>query len=71
MRNRHVMLYDYNFFYLGICILPRITILVASKRPQMASMASEFKFDLKFEISNLNYPSIIVHVASNSHFGGL
>ena len=36
----------------------------------MASMASLFKFDLKFEISNVNNPGIIVHVASNSHFGG-
>ena len=48
----------------SLSILPRINIL-------MASMASEFKFDLRFEISNLNYPGIIVHVASNSHFGGL
>ena len=38
---------------------------------QTASMASEFTFDLRFEISNLNYPGIHVHVAPNSHFGGL
>ena len=37
----------------------------------MASVASEFKFDLRFEISNLNYPGIHVHIAYNSHFCGL
>ena len=37
----------------------------------MASMASEVTFDLRFEISNLNYHGIHVHVAPNSHFGGL
>ena len=37
----------------------------------MAPIASELKFDLRFEIINLNYPGIIVHVASNSQFGGL
>ena len=37
----------------------------------MASMASEVTFDLRFEISNLNYPGIHMHVAPNSHFGGL
>ena len=37
----------------------------------MASIASEVKFNLGFEISNLNYPGIHVHVAPNSHFGGL
>ena len=31
----------------------------------------EVIFGLRFEISNLNYPGIHVHVASNSHFGGL
>ena len=35
----------------------------------------EANFDLKFGLSiemwNLNYPGIHVHVASNSHFGGL
>ena len=30
-------------------------------------MISEVKFDLRFEISNLDYPGIHVHVASNSH----
>ena len=30
-------------------------------------MTSEVKLDLRFEISNLDYPGIHVHVASNSH----
>ena len=34
-------------------------------------MASELKFNLRFQISNLNYPGIIVDVVSNSHLGGL
>ena len=37
----------------------------------MASMASNFKFDLRLKIRNLHYPGIHVHVASNSHLGGL
>ena len=36
----------------------------------MASIASEIKFNLGFKISNLYYPGIHVHVASNGHFGG-
>ena len=27
--------------------------------------------DLKFEMSNLNYPGIYMHIASDSHFGSL
>ena len=37
----------------------------------MASIASEVIFNLGFEISNLNYPGIHVHVASNGHLHGL
>ena len=33
-------------------------------------MTSEVKFDLNFEISNLNYPGIYVHIASNCYFDG-
>ena len=57
-----------------MCILPRRAILVvyeAMVASKMASTASESKFDLRFEISNFNYPGIDVHVASNGHFGGL
>ena len=38
---------------------------------QTASEASEVASDLKFDISNLNYPGIHVHITYNSHFGGL
>ena len=38
--------------------------MAASKWPQTS-------YDLRFEISNLDYPGIHVHIASNSHFGGL
>ena len=40
---------------------------------ERATMAMIFEviFGLRFEISNLNYPGIHVHVVSNSHFGGL
>ena len=34
-------------------------------------MASEVTIDLRFEISNLNYPGIHMPVAPNSHFGCL
>ena len=37
----------------------------------MASIASEVILNLVFEISNLNYPGIHVHVASNGHLHGL
>ena len=35
-----------------------------------ASMASEVKFELRFEVSIFNYPGIYVHIASNCHFDG-
>ena len=34
-------------------------------------MASKVKFDFRFEICDLNYPNIHVHIESNSHFHGL
>ena len=34
-------------------------------------MASRVKFDLGFEISNLNYLGIHVHIVLYSHFCGL
>ena len=37
----------------------------------MASKISEVKFDLRFEMSNLKYHGIHVHIASDSHLGGL
>ena len=35
----------------------------------MALMASNLKFDLRIENGNLNYPGILMHVTSKSHFG--
>ena len=69
-----------------MCIFPLTAILVASeamvapeataasKQPQyLNGLSSAVKFNLRFVISNLNYPctSIQGHFASNSHFGGL
>ena len=34
-------------------------------------VVSEANFDLRFEISNLNYSGTYVHDVSNSHLGGL
>ena len=55
-----------------MCILPptaseamvAFEAMAASKRPQRS-------YDLRFDISNLDYPGIHAHIASNSHFGGL
>ena len=55
-----------------MCILPPTAseammaseAMAASKRPQRS-------YDLRFDISNLDYPGIHAHIASNSHFGGL
>ena len=70
----------------SMCIFPLTAILVASeamvapeataasKQPQyLNGLSSAVKFNLRFVISNLNYPCISIqgHFASNSHFGGL
>ena len=34
-------------------------------------MASKVKFDFRFEICDLKYPEIDVHIESNSHIHGL
>ena len=41
------------------------------KNNERASVTSGVKFDLSFEIRNLNYPGIYVHIASNHTFSGL
>ena len=46
-----------------MCILH---LLVASE----AMVASEIRYELIFEISNLSYPGINVHIASLSGLGG-
>ena len=67
------MLYDFNIFviYLHIAYNSHFGGLRGHSSLQNASMASEVTFDLRFEISNPNYPGIFMHVAPNSHFGGL
>ena len=47
----------------SMCILH---LLVASE----AMVASEIRYELIFEISNLSYPGINVHIASLSGLGG-
>ena len=58
-----------------MCILPLTDIWVASEamasskqpqKPQRSNLS-----DLRFEISNIIYPGIHVHVASYYHFAGL
>ena len=51
---------------LSMWILPPMAYeaMAVSKQPRRS-------YDLRFDISNLNYSGIHVHNASNSHFGGL
>ena len=56
----------------SMCILPPMAseammaseATAASKQPQRS-------YDIRVDISNLEYPGIHAHIASNSHFGGL
>ena len=76
MKNKHMMLHDFTFFGINVYIAYNNHLfdnmvfesMVVSKT---ASMASKVKYDLRFEISNLNYHGIDVHTASYSFFGGL
>ena len=34
-------------------------------------MALKLRYDLRIELSDLDYPDIHVHIASNGNFGGL
>jgi len=54
----------------SMCIFPVTAILEASKA-MVASRQPRRSYDLRFVISNLDYPGIHVHIASNCHFGGL
>ena len=47
-----------------MCILPLTAILIASEAMAVTS-------DLGIELSDLNYPGIYVHIASNINFGSL
>ena len=53
----------------SMCILS-LMFMVASEA-MAASKWPQTSYDLRFEISNLDYPGIYVHIASNSHFGDL
>ena len=67
------MLYDLHYLgiYVNIAYNNHFGGLWGHGGLKMASIASEFEFDLRFEVSNLNYPGIYVHIASNCQFGGL
>ena len=54
----------------SMCLLPLPASLGASEA-MAASMASKVKSDVGFEIINLEYPGIHVHIASSSYFGYL
>ena len=47
-----------------MCLLPLTLILVASEA-MVASKWPQRSYDLRFDISNLDYPGIHVHIASN------
>ena len=71
MKNKHVMLHDFNYFGINVYIAhiaynSHWDGIWGHDGLQTASMASKVKFDLRFEISNLNYHGIDVHIASNS-----
>ena len=51
-----------------MCILP-LTVILLGLEAMTASKWHQRSYDLRFDISNLYYPSIYVHVASHSHFG--
>ena len=67
------MLQDFNYFGIDVHIAynSHLGAIWHCDGLQMASMASEVKFDQRFEISNLNYTDIYVHIYSNSFLGGL
>ena len=73
MKNMLVMLFEFDYFGISVNIACNTHLcgLWGHDSLQMASMAWEVKFDLRFEICNLNYPGIHVHVATNSHLDGL
>ena len=56
----------------SMCVLPPTAsqAMMASKATA-ASERPQRSYDIRFDISNLDYPDIHAHIASNSHFGGL
>ena len=63
---------DHNWPLLSVCV-NHLKEAFTGQRSMGTLVIEVTKFisDLKFEISNLNNPGIIVHVASDSNFGGL
>ena len=45
--------------------------MLAASEAMVASKPPQRSYDLRFDISNLDYPGIHAHIASNSHFGAL
>ena len=66
------MLYDFNRLSIYVFITYTIHLggLGGHGGLQMASIISEVKFDLRFATSNLKYPDINVHIASDGHLRG-
>ena len=54
----------------SICILPpMVSVAITASEAMAASKQPRRSYDLRFEISNHNYPGIHVHIASNSLIG--
>ena len=71
MINTLSVIFNHGLELCSIKALSKSGTIGAMGTPHTASKTSEIKFDLSFEIDNLNYPLIYVHISSNSHFGGL
>ena len=64
-----MMLYDFHYLY--IAYKSHLGTFWCHDGIQMASMALKVKFDLRFEISSLNYHGFDVHIGPNSFMVGL
>ena len=65
------VIFNHGFELCSIKAISKSGTIGAMGTPHTASKTSQIKFDLRFEMDNLNYPLIYVHISSNSHFGGL
>ena len=67
------MLYDFNYFVacVKITYYCHLNGLWGHDGLQTASIASQVIFDWRFEITDVNYPGIYVHAASNRDLGDL
>ena len=73
MKNKHMMLHDFNYFGTNVYIAynSHLNGIWGHYGLPTASMASKVKYDPRFETSNLNYHGIDVHIDYNSFLGGL